>query len=141
VESIVFDRTYYTDQATALDAATKTNSYIQYAKIGGAVLLFIILLLYIQRLLKNLKLASSDAWVPVMKNVSDSSLKAPVIAPMINPTIPVPQVAPPPQVEIPQRQSISAEDEQMQKVMTRLSEDSPASVAEIIQLWLAEDEK
>ncbi len=33
------------------------------------------------------------------------------------------------------------EDEQLQKVLTRLTEDSPSSVAEIIQMWLAEDEK
>lgn len=144
VESIVFDRTYYTEQADAMEQASKTSNYIQYAKIGGAVLLFVVLLLYIQKLLKNLKLASSDAWVPVMKTVSDNALRAPTIAPMIAPTIPIAQPVPTPtvQVEMPQRQAaISAEDEQMQKVMTRLSEDSPASVAEIIQLWLAEDEK
>lgn len=144
VESIVFDRTYYTDQADAMEQASKTSDYIQYAKIGGAVLLFVVLLLYIQKLLKNLKLASSDAWVPVMKNVSDNALRAPTIAPMIAPTIPIAQPVQMPTmpVEMPQRQAaISAEDEQMQKVMTRLSEDSPASVAEIIQLWLAEDEK
>lgn len=147
VESIVFDRTYYEDQSTEMDAAAQKNMYIQYAKIGGAVLLFVILLLYISRLLKNLKLASNDAWVPVMKNLSDNSLKAPAIAPMINPTItaipqPITTVAPVTvQAEVRQKQTISAEDEQMQKVMTRLSEDSPASVAEIIQLWLAEDEK
>lgn len=142
VESIVFDRTYYTAQADEMEQASKTTSYIKYAEIGGAVLLFIILLLYIQKLLKNLKLASNDAWVPVMRNVTDSALKAPTLAPMISPTIPIPQAAPEPApVMLQQRQSISAEDEQMQKVMTRLSEDSPASVAEIIQLWLAEDEK
>ncbi len=149
VESIVFDRTYYADQAAEMEAAVKTSSIIQYAKIGGAVLLFVILLLYVQKLLKNLKLASSDAWVPVMKSVSDNALQSPAVAPMINPTIPAPvqtiptpePVAPPVQVELPKRQSISAEDEQMQKVLTRLSEESPATVAEIIQLWLSEDEK
>jgi hypothetical protein len=94
--------------------------------------------------LKNLKLASSDAWVPVMKNVSDNALRAPQMAPMITPTIPVPQMAtitPTIEMPTPKPAAISPEDEQMQKVMTRLSEDSPASVAEIIQLWLAEDEK
>lgn len=144
VESIIFDRTYYTDQAAEMEQASKTNSYIQYAKIGGAILLFVILLLYVQRLLKNLKLASNDAWVPVMKNVSDNALTAPTMTPMISPTIPVPQmttIAPAVEYTPPPRPSLSAEDEQMQKVMTRLSEDSPASVAEIIQLWLAEDEK
>ena len=143
VESIVFDRTYYTEQAAEMETAAKTSSYIQYAKIGGAVLLFVILLLYIQRLLKNLKLASNDAWVPVMKNVSDNALKSPAVAPLISPTIPtIPQPeTPAPQIVAPPKQVISAEDEQMQKVMTRLSEESPASVAEIIQLWLAEDEK
>lgn len=144
VESIVFDRTFYTDQAAQMETASKTNMYIKYGEIGGAVLIFIILLLYVQKLLKNLKLASNDAWVPVMKNVSDNALRAPAVAPMITPTIPVPQMATiaTPVFEMPTpKQSISAEDEQMQKVMTRLSEDSPASVAEIIQLWLAEDEK
>ncbi|PKO00785.1 MAG: flagellar M-ring protein FliF [Chloroflexi bacterium HGW-Chloroflexi-4] len=143
VESIVFDRTFYTDQVAEMEAASKTSMYIKYGEIGGAVLLFIILLLYVQKLLKNLKLASNDAWVPVMKNVSDNALRAPQMAPMISPTIPVPQMATiSTQVEMPvPKQRISAEDEQMQKVMTRLSEDSPASVAEIIQLWLAEDEK
>ncbi|MBA4385531.1 MAG: flagellar M-ring protein FliF [Anaerolinea sp.] len=143
VESIVFDRTYYTDQVAEMETASKTSTYIKYGEIGGAVLLFIILLLYVQRLLKNLKLASNDAWVPVMKNVSDNALRAPTISPMISPTIPVPQMATiAPVMEMPTpKQKISPEDEQMQKVMTRLSEDSPASVAEIIQLWLAEDEK
>jgi flagellar M-ring protein FliF len=143
VESIVFDRTYYTDQAAQMVTASKTSTYIKYGEIGGAVLLFIILLLYVQKLLKNLKLASSDAWVPVMKNVSDNALRGPTMAPMISPTIPVPQMATiAPVMEMPTpKQKISPEDEQMQKVMTRLSEDSPASVAEIIQLWLAEDEK
>lgn len=143
VESIVFDRTYYTDQATQLEADSKISTYIKYGEIGGAVLLFIILLLYVQKLLKNLKLASNDAWVPVMKNVSDNALRGPTMAPMITPTIPVPQMATiAPAIEMPTpKQKISPEDEQMQKVMTRLSEDSPASVAEIIQLWLAEDEK
>jgi len=143
VESIVFDRTFYTDQVEQMETASKTNMYIKYAQIGGAVLLFVILLLYVQKLLKNLKLASTDAWVPVMKNVSDNSLRAPQMAPMISPTIPVPQmatIAPAVEIAAP-KQKISPEDEQMQKVMTRLSEDSPASVAEIIQLWLAEDEK
>ena len=145
VESIVFDRTYYTDQAAQMESASKTNTYIKYGEIGGAVLLFIILLLYVSKLLKNLKLASSDAWVPVMKNVSDNALRAPAVSPMISPTIPVPQMATiAPTMEMPMptpKQKISPEDEQIQKVMTRLSEDSPASVAEIIQLWLAEDEK
>lgn len=143
VESIVFDRTFYTDQVEQMETASKTNMYIKYAQIGGAVLLFVILLLYVQKLLKNLKLASTDAWVPVMKNVSDNSLRAPQMAPMISPTIPVPQMATiAPVIEMPTpKQKISPEDEQIQKVMTRLSEDSPASVAEIIQLWLAEDEK
>ncbi|MDO9121302.1 MAG: flagellar basal-body MS-ring/collar protein FliF, partial [Anaerolineaceae bacterium] len=47
VESIVFDRTFYTDQVEQMETASKTNMYIKYAQIGGAVLLFIILLLYV----------------------------------------------------------------------------------------------
>ena len=33
------------------------------------------------------------------------------------------------------------EDEQMTKVIGRLAEENPANVAEIIQLWLSEDQK
>ncbi len=35
----------------------------------------------------------------------------------------------------------TAEDEQMTKVISRLAEENPANVAEIIQLWLSEDQK
>ena len=33
----------------------------------------------------------------------------------------------------------SVEDQQMQQVITHLAEESPSSVAEIIQMWLSED--
>lgn len=141
VESIVFDRTYYTNQAEEMTKTAKTNNYFQYAKIGGAVLLLVVLLLYIQRLLKNLKLASNDAWIPVMKPVTDGALRASSATSMLGNMPQTPQIPQLPKIDIPQRQTVSVEDEQMQKVMSRMSEESPASVAEIIQLWLAEDEK
>jgi flagellar biosynthesis/type III secretory pathway M-ring protein FliF/YscJ len=39
----------------------------------------------------------------------------------------------------PARRQSDLEDEQRNKVITRLSEENPATVAEIIQLWLNED--
>ena len=33
----------------------------------------------------------------------------------------------------------TAEEEQMQRVVARIADENPASVAEIIQLWLSED--
>ncbi len=51
---------------------------------------------------------------------------------------PMPVILPEPKIDIP---AMSAEDEQMQKILQRMAEESPASIAEIIQLWLSEDEK
>jgi flagellar biosynthesis/type III secretory pathway M-ring protein FliF/YscJ len=41
--------------------------------------------------------------------------------------------------EIMTRNVPSAEDEQLQKVLSQMVEESPATVAEIIQMWLNED--
>lgn len=35
----------------------------------------------------------------------------------------------------------SPEEEQMQRILSRMAEDNPAGVAEIIQLWLNEDKR
>jgi flagellar M-ring protein FliF len=153
VQSVAFDRTYYTQQEADLTKTTSTDMYWKIGEIAGAVILLALLLFYIQRLLKNVRLASADAWVPVMKPITDTaslgaasgSASAPLIGSgsMIAAPAAIPQASMPrkeQQPVIPPTQS-HPEDDQMAKVLTRMTEENPASVAEIIQLWLSEDEK
>ena len=42
---------------------------------------------------------------------------------------------------MPEPPQASPEDEAMQKVIIRLAEENPATVADIIHLWLSEDDK
>jgi len=45
------------------------------------------------------------------------------------------------QVHSKNRQATASEDEQNSRVISRLTEENPATVAEIIQLWLNESKK
>lgn len=148
VQSIAFDHTYYTKQADDLQKTTNTDLYWKIGEIAGAVILMGMLLFYIQRLLKNVRLASADAWVPIMKPISETAaLNSTHLPPMIgasspaaNPSAASSQIVPRPEPVI-KPTPTHPEDEQMAKVLTRMTEENPASVAEIIQLWLSEDEK
>jgi flagellar M-ring protein FliF len=163
VESLAFDRTYYETQSEELASDEKTDLYF---KIGEAViagLVILALLWYVQRLLANLRLASTEAWTPVMKPVSELGLPSSGMHPQVSAGLPMvgtaqlePSVGmkgsaegeirqktqaamkPMPKIELP---SVSAEYEQLQKTIEGIAEDDPASLAEAIQLWLNEDEK
>ncbi len=154
VENTVFDKTYLETQTQDLEKASQTDLYWRIGEIAGAVILLFVLLFYVQRLLKNLKLASADAWVPVMKPLSEAALSAPASmnAPLFSSQdgVGLPSLgantqenaAPAPRLEsLIKPHKAHPEDEQLQKVLTRLTEENPASVAEIIQMWLTEDEK
>ncbi|NMB87375.1 MAG: hypothetical protein GYA17_03380, partial [Chloroflexi bacterium] len=104
---------------------------------------------YINRLFRNLRMASSPTWVTVNKPVGEAALKAPSIPAIQSeggiPQIPMgqaqqtaPAASAEPRFKV---QAPSAEDEQLQRAITRITEENPASVAEIIQLWLSEDNK
>ena len=145
VENTTFDTSFATQQEEDLSKSSNTDMYYKIAEIAGAVILLFLLLWYVQRLLKNLRLSSSDAWVPVMKPLTESALSAPSSQMLTNnaagPLLQQLQstqlnMQPMPRIDQPH-----PEDEHLQKVLTRLTEENPASVAEIIQLWLSEDEK
>ena len=140
VQSLAFDRSYYQDQAADFEATEKTDLYWKFGEIGLAVLVFGALLWYIQRLLSNLRLASTEAWTPIMKTVSEAALPEPKTAALEAAAHgkPASQHLPEPIFEIP---ALSKEDEQIQRLVAHLAEENPSSVAEIIQLWLSEDEK
>ncbi len=149
VENTVFDKTYLTTQTEDLTKASQTEMYWRIAQIAGAVILLFALLFYVQRLLKNLRMASADAWVPVMKPLAEAALTGPAPSLMsadagLSSMPPLQAAVPEPAPRLEQimkPHKTNPEDEQLQKALTRLTEDNPASVAEIIQMWLTEDER
>ncbi len=146
VENTVFDKSFATQQEEDLSKSSNTEMYYKIAEIAGAAILLFLILWYVQRLLKNLRLASSDAWVPVMKPLSESALPSPS-TPLLSNNLSSPMLQHQAQATQPKLEPMfkmeqhHPEDEQLQKVLTRLTEENPASVAEIIQLWLTQDER
>lgn len=155
VENMAFDRTYVTAQADEMKKSEQTDLYIKLG-IGAAVALVVFLLLwYIMRLFRNLRLATSDSWTMVMKPVTELSAPSPVSSfpsafsgGLSSSALPA-ESAEPQSSKEPQKPAeythrapvVYPEDEQRQRVISRLTEENPASVAEIIQLWLTEDDK
>jgi flagellar M-ring protein FliF len=153
VQSLAFDKTTSQQQQQEQDTNSRNNLIVTIAEIAAVVLVLGFLFWYVLRLLKNLKLASVEVWTPVLKPVSEVAAlpvsrpvsqmiasSEPILEETSAPPPPPPVVLPPP----PKRKSEltqTPEEEQMQKVVARLADDNPASVAEIIQLWLNEDKQ
>ncbi len=165
VQSLAFDRSYYQSQAAEIQKAEKQSMIYRYGEIGAAILIFALLLWYVMRVLKNLKLTSSAAWIPIMRPVSEMALpmpgtttgspaektllganliqnhveSSPAESGAINQlTQAIENKKKIPKIELP---TISPEYEQLQKTLDDLVDSDPTSIAEAIQLWLAEDEK
>lgn len=164
VNSITFDRSYYENQATSLADQQKTSTYTQIGIAVGAGLLLLGLLFYFSRMIKKLRSASQENWKPVMLPVGEmalnpafaasmpgSSLEAgpaganlPQGNPLAGQSLPGIKANEESTVEFTPRASAptsNPEDSQRAKVISRLAEENPATVAEIIQIWLNEDNK
>lgn len=175
VQTLAFDRTYYQQQAAEMNASQQMELYIRIGEIVIGILLVVGLLWYVQRLLNNLRLASAQAWTPILKPVSEIALPggipgAGVAQPGMMPIPsmgagPLPlqetlaQVMPSlvmpgevhleegapglPRFTLPQAKPeiVSEEEEQLKQMIITMAEENPATVAEIIQMWLSEDEK
>lgn len=145
VESLSFDRTYYEEQAAELENSKRMDLYIKIGQSVLAVFFLAFLLWYVQRLLSRLKIASTEAWTPILRPVAEVALPQGTF----QPTVPVPQQItekveemPKPLSEIVKEYDIPApspEDEKLQQTITQIAQENPASLAEIIQLWLSED--
>jgi flagellar M-ring protein FliF len=160
VESLAFDRTYYETQAADLAKSARTDLYL---KIGMAVvglLILAALLWYVQRLLNHLRLASAEAWTPVLRPLAEVALPSAGAQPQLQALLekaqqqsraqaePVPSRAeaqpearPLPsalKIEVP---AISPEEEQLQRMIQEMAEKDPSSLAGIIQLWLNEGDR
>jgi flagellar M-ring protein FliF len=162
VESLAFDRSFYNTQVADMEAIQQKNMYYQIAEIAAGVLALAAILWYVQRLLKNLRLASSEAWTPVLRPVSEMALGSPAyrsqigasserqpsqfehlagaLAAQSDPTKQGSSQAADrrmPKIDIP---AISPEFEKLQRAVADTVESDPSSIAEAIQLWLNEDE-
>lgn len=151
VESIIFDRSYYEQQATALSEEQQSDESLQYTLIGGGVLLFFILLWYISRLLKNLQSASVEAWQPLMlpvsqthENLSQSSSVA-QLTKDFGREHDTEDVSGEERLEKLRRlEDLNQPDEndeyfrKMRENLNQLADNNPSSVAEVIQTWLEE---
>jgi flagellar M-ring protein FliF len=182
VEAIDFDRTYYQEQNAQIAQSERLDMIITIGKALAAFIILLAILLYIQRLLRNLRLASAQAWTPVLQPVAETppglmpgapgmalpggypseeelielpgipkpEKRRPPVEPEFDVMLPQPEMAEEegfPELELSDllgrfaEEAPSVEDQQMQQAIARLAEESPASVAEIIQMWLSEDEK
>jgi flagellar M-ring protein FliF len=166
VEAYTFDRTFYDQQATDLTTATNTNLYMQIGIIAAAVLVLALLLFYFSRLIRNLRSASKEVWRPILKPVGElTQLPAGAGMGQLEPGMSVASAL----SGLPQgsgyaglpgglsgqddvlvdltsgggqsRAQNVVEDEARAKVIQKMAEENPAMIAEIIQIWLNEDNK
>jgi flagellar M-ring protein FliF len=175
VETIDFDKTFAQEQTQAETQRSLMDIYMSIGAVAAALLVLLAVLLFVQRLLRNVRLASQQAWTPILQPVSAvpgipgkpgmplapspaelmlSMEELPKIVPeareeYVAPELPQPEILQemPAELELSDllgryaEEAPSVEDQQMQQVITQLAEESPASVAEIIQMWLTEDER
>ena len=167
VDTLEFDRTFLDEQAAVAQQDDRWDLYFRIAEIVIPAIIIVVLLIFLWRLFKNLRMTSGEVWTPVMQPVTEAALAASVSGrgpAMIGPgeleegemglgepldklaelealeqlEMEEEIVALPPLPEI--KPTVTPQDEQLIRILTRLAEDEPATVAEIIQLWLSEDE-
>ncbi|MGZ9234888.1 MAG: flagellar basal-body MS-ring/collar protein FliF [Anaerolineales bacterium] len=164
VESFDFDSTALDTLNAELAQQQKQQQYMQIGLAAGAVLILLVLFFFILRMINNVRNASKEAWRPVLRPVGevaalmDDGYKVPALQlqnDLSNALNRLAEKNEPPAapktenedvvVQLRSRtQSTTAtapEDEQRARVISRLTEENPATVAEIIQLWLNEGKK
>jgi flagellar M-ring protein FliF len=162
VESFAFDRTAMDELAADLAKQQQQELYLQIAMGVAAALVVLALLFFILRLINNTRNASKESWRAVMKPVGEvASLtdshyrdaamrlqddlstalsrladkeKTGTAKPDGNDDVVV-------QLRSRNQSAKASEDEQNARIISRLTEENPATVAEIIQIWLNEGKK
>ena len=142
---------------------------IQMGLAAGAVLILLALLFFLVRMINNLRNASKESWKPVLRpvgevaalmDVKDEDYKGAAIqlqSDLSNALSRLADKNEQPAAGAPKTESedvvvqlrsrgqtasaSAMEDEQRARVISRLTEENPATVAEIIQLWLNEGKK
>jgi len=159
VESLEFDHTYYETQAAEIEQDEKTQLYWQIGEIAAAVLVLAAILWYIQRMLANLRLKSSKEWTPILQPVAEMALSDSMAGVPVPNRIPQSAPVKAEQLENKEQEEVSqsiaesvkrfekaqpkkqsVEEKELQKQIAQLAQENPSSIAEIIHLWLSEDE-
>ncbi len=154
VQTLTFDKTFQEEQAEDLAAADRTQLITLIVEIVGGILLLAALFWYISRLLKNLRVASIDVWEPVLKPVAElggpsgmpgagfelSSAAGEQMGGLSAAAVKSSNLLQEASARISPKVT-SAEEQKMQTLIARLAEDNPASVADVIQMWLNQDKK
>ena len=161
VQSFDFDTTSVDAMNVELENQQKQQQYIQIGIAAGAVLILLALFFLIFRMLSNLRNASQESWKPVLRPVSEMvALQNPYAGNVLpqTPDVNLPAIAaqsanvqtpaPKPenedvivQLRSRSQSSTANEDDQRARIISRLTEENPATVAEIIQVWLNEGKK
>ena len=160
VESFDFDTTALDALNTELEKQQQQQLYVQIGFAVGAVLILAVIFFFILRTINNLRNASKEAWKPVLRPVSemaalvDESYKVAPLQLQDDLSSALTRLAekneqfaaPKPEneevvVQLRSRTQTASEDEQRARIISRLTEENPATVAEIIQLWLSEGKK
>ena len=161
VESFAFDRTAM--DALAADLAKQQQQEL-YLRIGlgvASALVVLALLFFILRLINNTRNASKESWKAVLRPVgevaslTDSQYKDAAMKLQDDLSTALSRLADKEKTNLTKPDSNndvvvqlrsktqsarSTEDEQNARVISRLTEENPATVAEIIQIWLNEGE-
>jgi flagellar M-ring protein FliF len=142
VETLTFDRAAFEEQQAEIQAANAMDLYLQIGLIVAGALLLGLLIWYVYRLLANVRLASAEAWTvmqPAQTALAAAGAGAPALGGDKPASAPAAISAP---TQRPQAQAFNRpEDEALQKTFQKMADENPATVAEIIHLWLSEDEK
>jgi flagellar M-ring protein FliF len=161
VESFDFDTTALDALSADLAKQQQQQLYTQIGIISGVVLILGALFFFILRMINNLRNASKESWKPVLRPVSEMvALQPGYASPALqqSPSANIPaltmrgandQAAAAKtdnenvvvQLRSKTQSATASEDEQRARVISRLTEENPATVAEIIQLWLNEGKK
>jgi flagellar M-ring protein FliF len=160
VESFDFDKTALDTLNAQLEEQQKQQQYMQIGLAVGAGLLLLLLFFFILRMMNNVRNASKEAWKPILRPVGemaalmDNGYKAPALQLQDDLSNALSRLAEKNEqpaapklenedvvVQLRSRTQSASEDEQRARVIARLTEENPATVAEIIQLWLNEGKK
>jgi Flagellar biosynthesis/type III secretory pathway lipoprotein len=161
VQSFDFDTTALDAMNAELAQQQKQQQYMQIGIAAGAVLILLALFFFIFRTISNLRNASQESWKPILRPVGEmvalqnpyagtalpqtSDINLPALAARgsnnQNPASKSENEDVVVQLRSKSQPVTASEDDQRARIISRLTEENPATVAEIIQVWLNEGKK
>jgi flagellar M-ring protein FliF len=162
VESFAFDRTAMDELNAELAAQEQRELYMQIGMAVAAALVVLALLFFSLRMINNVRNASKENWKTIMRPVGEMAAlqQTGYAAPALNmqselssalsrmsdqtehaAAVKTGNEDVVVQLQARTRRETASEDDQNARVISRLTEENPATVAEIIQVWLNEGKK